>query len=282
MLPILFHVGPFAVGTHDFFVLLGCLAATAVYFYEARRRGMLGEQTTLIAIGALFYGAVAARLSTAWQYIAFAPQPTLLGLLEQGGKSILGGLAGAYVGAVVTKRLVGYRERTGDLFAPAVALGMAIGRWGCFLTEQIGTPTRLPWGIVAPRAVAEHIPNCPYCASGVRMHPSFVYEIIFHAIMFGWLWWLRPRVYVKGELLKIYLLSYALFRFAVEFVRGNLVVWAGLTRSQLFLIPSTLLLLCYFGYQWHQGVYRVPALALPGPVKDVPGSKSTRARVWRS
>ncbi len=65
---------------------------------------------------------------------------------------------------------------------------------------------------------------------------------------------------VKGELLKIYLLAYALFRFAVEFVRGNLEVWAGLSRSQLFLIPTTLLLLAYFWRQWRRDIYRIPSL----------------------
>ena len=136
---------------------------------------------------------------------------------------------------------------------------MAIGRWGCLLTEQIGTPTTLPWGISVDRQVAAHIPNCPYCASGVKLHPSFLYEIIFHALMFACLWWLRPRVSRKGELLKIYLLTYALFRFAVEFVRGNEVVWEGLTRSQLFLIPSTMLLLAYFGRRWVRDAHTAPA-----------------------
>jgi phosphatidylglycerol---prolipoprotein diacylglyceryl transferase len=260
MIPVLFHVRGYPVGTHDFFVLVGVAVATVFYFYEARRRRMLHEQTIFVAVGALACGALAARLSTAWQYVVLASEPSLLGMLEQGGKSILGGLAGAYVGAIMAKRLVGYREPTGDLFAPAVALGMAIGRWGCFLTEQIGTPTSLPWGIAVSRQVADHIPNCPYCTSGVKMHPSFLYEIIFHTAMFGLLWWLRPRVAVKGELLKIYLLSYALFRFAVEFVRGNLIVWAGLSRSQLFLIPTTLLLILYFIRQWRRGIYQVPGL----------------------
>jgi phosphatidylglycerol---prolipoprotein diacylglyceryl transferase len=260
MLPTLFHIGAYPASTHDVFVLLGTAAATIVFFYEARRRRMLSEQMLWIALGALLGGALLARLSTAWEYIAFAPEPSLLGVLERGGKSILGGLAGAYFGAILTKRLVGYHEPTGDLFAPAIALGMAIGRWGCFLTEQIGTPTTLPWGVSVSRQVAEHIPNCPYCASGVKMHPSFLYEIIFHALLFGWLWWLRPRVFVKGELFKIYLLCYALFRFAVEFVRGNQAVWHGLSRSQLFLIPSTILLLAYFWRQYRRGVYRIPNL----------------------
>jgi prolipoprotein diacylglyceryltransferase len=65
--------------------------------------------------------------------------------------------------------------------------------------------------------------------------------------MFAWLlaYW-RPRITVEGDLFKIYLLAYAIFRFFVEFVRGNPVLWNGLTGSQLFLIPSTLILVAYF------------------------------------
>ena len=118
------------------------------------------------------------------------------------------------------------------MFAPAIALGMAIGRWGCFLTELPGTPTTLPW------AVSSY--------DGVPRHPSFLYEIAFQFGAFALLWWARPRVHIRGDLFKIYLLLYALFRFAVEFVRGNDVVWSGLTRSQLFLVPATLALCGYF------------------------------------
>lgn len=261
MLPYLFQIGSWRVPTHSFFVLLGVAVATAIFLYEARRRQMLEERLFGIIAGTLFCGAVGAKLSTLGIYVSLADEPSLLGMLVNGGKSILGGLAGAYVGALLFKWVLGYRERTGDLFAPAVALGMAVGRFGCLLTEQIGTPTNLPWGITLSASLAARIPNCPLCAPGMRLHPSFAYEIIFHAVMFGLIWWwLRPRIVVKGELLKIYLLAYALFRFAVEFVRGNEVVWQGLTRSQLFLIPSTLLLVWYFVRQQRRGIYRLPTL----------------------
>jgi phosphatidylglycerol:prolipoprotein diacylglycerol transferase len=234
--PVLFHLWSYAVPTHDFFVLLGVLAGLLVFLPEARRRNMLDERILWIVVGALLCGAVAARLSALWRYVVVAPEPTLRGFLVGGGRSILGGLAGAYAGVLLTKRLVGYRAPTGDLFAPAVALAMAVGRWGCFFTELPGTPTRLPWAVTF--------------YDGVARHPSFIYEIIFQSGLFGVLWWARPRVPVKGELFKIYLLAYALFRFAVEFVRGNDVVWGGLTRPQLFLIPATAALAVYFAERW--------------------------------
>ena len=96
------------------------------------------------------------------------------------------------------------------------------------------------------------------------MHPSFVYEILFHASMFALLWWgLRPRGHLEGELFKIYLASYAIFRFLIEFVRGNDVVWGGMTGSQLFLIPSILLLLAYFCQRVARGTYSSRTLRVP-------------------
>lgn len=261
MRPVLFHVGAIPIWSHDFFVGLGLAVAAVVFLAEARRQQMLDEELLWVLAGTLLAGALAAKLSTAWRYVAASGDASFVGVMARGGRSILGGLAGAYAGAVLTKRVIGYRRRTGDLFAPAVALGMAVGRWGCFLSEQVGTPTSLPWGIRVSADVAARIPNCPACAAGVPMHPSFLYEIVFHAAMFGVLWWwLRPRPHPDGELFKVYLLAYAIFRFLVEFVRGNEVVWSGLTRSQLFLIPSTIALLLYFVRRWSAVV---PDAALP-------------------
>ncbi len=246
MVPILFRAGPLAVSTHEFFIGIGVAVAAVVFVSEARRRDELDDRMLWILVGTLIGGAVFAKLSTAWRYIQADPDPSLVGLWLHGGRSILGGLAGAYLGAELTKRAVGYRLSTGDLFAPAVAAGMAIGRIGCFLTEQVGTATTLPWGISVGSTVASRIPMCPGCEAGTAMHPSFLYEIAFHAAMFVMLWRRRDRWEVRGDSFKVYLLGYGLFRFALEFVRGNPVVWAGLSASQLFLLATVPLLAGYF------------------------------------
>ncbi len=259
MLPNLLRIGPLSIASHDFFVLLGVMVALSSFLVDARRRGVLDERLGWIAIGSILTGAVAAKLSTLWAYLDAAPESTLLSALVFSGKSILGGLAGAYVGAIVTKRLVGYRDSTGDLFAPAVALGLAVGRIGCLLSEQVGTPTSLPWGIAVDAETAARMPMCGACGPGIPMHPSFLYEIIFHALMFPVLRRLAAVVPVRGDVFKMYLLSYGVFRFAVEFVRGNPTVAFGLSYSQLFLIPATLLLVVYFGRQVFTRAYAVPS-----------------------
>ncbi|MFN8421886.1 MAG: prolipoprotein diacylglyceryl transferase family protein [Anaerolineae bacterium] len=264
MLPYLFTIGPFRVPTHGFFVALGTAVATVVFVREALRRREMNEQLFGVVCGALLCGAAGAKLSTLGLYVARTGDASWQGILVNGGKSILGGLAGAYAGALLFKWAVGYPRRTGDLFAPAIALGMAVGRVGCLLTEQLGTPTTLPWGIVLSGTLAARTPRCPTCLPGDRLHPSFVYEILFHLAMFALIWFrLRGVPPLRHELLKVYLLAYAVFRFGVEFVRGNEVVWRGLTRSQIFLIPTTLLLVAYFVRRWRGGAFRPAAAVAP-------------------
>lgn len=237
MFPVLFRLGPFAVGTHDFFVVLGVAAAVGVLWLRAKDKSDQPPLAALVA-GGLFSGAVFAKLGTGWQYVVAADEPSLAGLWLHGGQSVLGGLAGAYLGVLVTKRLIGHRGSTGDWFAPAVAAGLAVGRVGCFLTEQVGTPTTLPWGISVPPDVAATMPYCPSCAAGVPMHPSFLYEITFHLIAFLVLLRFTGRFGRPGDSFKAYLLAYAVFRFGIEYVRDNPEMALGMSGSQLFLVVT--------------------------------------------
>ena len=244
-------VGP--VPTHDLFVLLGIVTAACVFTVEARRRGQTDERVAYVVLGALLGGAVFMRLGTWLQHVDLRQNAGLVEQWIQGNRSILGGLVGAWLGAHVAKRLVGYRTRTGDLFAPAVALGMAVGRVGCLLTEEPGTATGGGWGVTLDAAAAARTGS----AAGVPLHPSFVYEIAFHLVAFAALWcWLRRRPLPPGESFVWYVAAYGVFRFLVEYVRANDVAWAGMTRPQLFLLVTVPIVLARILLRARQGRYR--------------------------
>jgi phosphatidylglycerol---prolipoprotein diacylglyceryl transferase len=262
VIPTLGHIGPLPISTHDVFVGLGVLAAALIFLAEARRRGVTDDRIWVVVAGALVGGALLERLGTWLQHIDLRQNANLAEQWLYGNRSILSGLVGAYVGALVAKRLSGYRASTGDLFAPAVAIGMAIGRVGCLLTELPGTPTNLPWAITLTPEQAATIPRA---VAGVPLHPSFAYEILFHLAAFAALWWLRGRINEAGELFKIYLVGYAGFRFLVEFVRGNEVAFAGLTRPQLFLVACAPLLAWHVVRQTRRGVYSGRPRAIQRP-----------------
>ena len=239
---------------HDVFVGLGVAVAAVVFLLEARRRGVSGDDRVWVVVaGALIGGAVMMRLGTWLQHVDLRANASLSEQWLYGNRSILGGLVGAYLGAHVAKRLIGYRERTGDLFAPAVASGMAVGRIGCLLTELPGTPNQAGWGITLSAEQASRVQG----PAGVALHPSFVYEIVFHLVAFAVLWgWLRHQSIAPGETLTLYLAAYGTFRFLVEFVRGNEVVVAEMTRPQLFLLATVPVLLARVVYQYRHGAYQ--------------------------
>jgi prolipoprotein diacylglyceryltransferase len=141
---------------HALFILLGTVVAVIVFISGARRHRAFSPELLVILVGALCGGSIGAKLAVAWRYVDTAAAPTILGFFLRSGQSVLGGLAGAYLGAVLAKRVIGYRAGTGDLFAPAVALGIGIGRIGCLLTEPPGVPTGGSWGVVIDAARAAH------------------------------------------------------------------------------------------------------------------------------
>ncbi|MDP9350417.1 MAG: prolipoprotein diacylglyceryl transferase [Chloroflexota bacterium] len=260
MYPILYAYGPITIYTHDFFTALGLVAGLLLYYHELRRRSMLSFPIFVISVMAIFGGGLGARLITAWEHLPYYSNQAgapLSYLISHSGKSIIGGIAGGYLAIVLSKRAFGYTRSTGDCYAAAIPLAMVIGRIGCFLSElPLGTPTTLPWGVSVPSAAAEHFAVCPGCQG--RMHPSMVYEILFHLSALLLILRYRHRIIVQGDLLKLYLLAAALFRFLVEFLRANPdQVW-GLSGPQLVLIPFTLLLIYHFARRLRSGAYRMP------------------------
>ena len=230
----LLGIGP-PLETHGVFVALGLAIGGVVFWIEARRTGTNDRRIPWLVLGALVGAGVFARLGTWAQHLDPSQNLSFAEQLAVGNASILSALVGAWAGVHVAKRITGYRRRTGDLFAPAVAAAMVVGRLGCFFTERPGTPTGTDWGIVLNADAAAYTRS----VAGVPLHPSFLYESLFHLAAFLLLWlWVRRLGIRPGESLTLYIAAYAVFRFLVEFVRGNDVAWAGLTRPQLFLLVT--------------------------------------------
>ncbi len=137
------------------------------------------------------------------------------------GKTILCGLVGGYFGVELAKWTYGIRVKTGDSFAVPVAVSVGIGRVACFVGGCCyGTPTALPWGVVFP------------VIDGLPRHPTQLYEAVFHLFSAAVLFFLQRRSLFRGQLIKLYILSYLVYRFATEFIRPETRLWQGLTGYQ--------------------------------------------------
>ena len=261
MHPVLIQVGPMTVMTHDAFTILALAVGLVIYYRELSVRRWLDGTIVWISLGAVLGGAIGARVITSWEhlevYAAFADRP-FTEVIEHSGKSILGALAGGYLAITILKRAFGYTRSTGDAYLLAIPVATVIGRVGCFLSElPLGTPTSLPWGISVSPAAAAAFARCPGC--DVPMHPSMLYEIGFNLVAIAVILRFRDRVAVPGDGVRLYLLAAGIFRFLVEFVRGNEPQALGLSGPQWVLIPLVGLLVLHFVRQLRRGAYRVPA-----------------------
>jgi phosphatidylglycerol:prolipoprotein diacylglycerol transferase len=153
------------------------------------------------------------------------------------GKTIMFGIVGGYFGVELAKWILEIRAKTGDSFAVPVAISVAIGRVACFQAGCCyGRPTNLPWGVVFATAVDN--PTVP-------RHPTQLYETAFHALAAAGLWWLQRHSLLRGQLIKLCLITYLLYRFGSEWLRPEPRVW-GLTGYQW----AALLLLPFFVWLW--------------------------------
>jgi phosphatidylglycerol---prolipoprotein diacylglyceryl transferase len=268
MHPILVELGTWRILTHDAFSVLAVAVGFAIYYRELRRRDWLDRRIVAVSIAAVVGALIGARVITAWEHLEYYSAldgVPLTVAIEQSGKSLIGALAGGYLGIALAKRATGYSRSTGDAYLLAIPVATAIGRVGCFLSElPLGTPTDLPWGMAVSPEAAAAFARCPGC--DLPMHPSMLYEIVFSVVAALLIVRYRDRVPVPGDGLRLYLLAAGVFRFLVEFVRANEPQALGLTGPQWVLIPLVGLLVLHFVRQWRRGAYRVPAAPIPLPL----------------
>jgi prolipoprotein diacylglyceryl transferase len=203
-----------------------------VYYREASRQRSVSENTFYILMAGLIGGALGAKLPILvlyWREIVSEGGWNLV----VSGRSIVGGLAGGTLSVLLLKRRLHLNERKGNLFAPAIALGMVIGRIGCFLRGCCyGTPTALPWGV--------------NFGDGVPRHPTQIYEAVFMLGMFGFLTALKRKGPRPGALFRILMIGYFSFRFVIEFIRVEGGPFWGLTFFQWI----SLVVLAWYVKDW--------------------------------
>lgn len=138
------------------------------------------------------------------------------------GKTVVGGFTGGLIAVELVKWRIGVREATGDLFAVPLALGIAIGRIGCFLSglddHTYGIATTLPWGVDF--------------GDGISRHPTQLYESLFASALAVVLSAFARRPHRQGDVFKLFLGSYMAFRVVVDMVKPGVPLALGLTAIQ--------------------------------------------------
>lgn len=143
------------------------------------------------------------------------------------GKSILGALAGGILAVEVFKSARKIRGSTGIYFVPSLAIGIFIGRWGCFFTGlsdyTYGIPTTLAWGYDF--------------GDGLHRHPVQLYEgFTMLVFLISWVSGSKRYSFCLKNGFYIFVLVYGVQRFAWEFLKPYPVLWVGLNFFHFFCI----------------------------------------------
>jgi phosphatidylglycerol:prolipoprotein diacylglycerol transferase len=208
------------------------------------------RQRVALGLAAFIGGALGAKLPFV---LAEAQSFFNWEVIFRDGKTVVAGLAGAYLAVEVVKKLLDIRVKTGDTFALPLAVALAVGRWGCFFNGCCyGTPTDLPWAV----------PFLHKDGQVLRSHPTQIYESLFHLTMAFVLLQVMRLGVLKRQRLKLYLIAYGVFRFLTEFIRPEEKWLLGLTAYQW----GALALIIGLSLQWRlDSSFRAEATASAEP-----------------
>ena len=222
MFPVLFRLGGHEVTSFGAMVALAGILGLWTLRREVLARALPATSSDL-GLWGLAGGLVGAKLLYVAEHAGQAALVTLL--FDRGGLSWFGGFTGGLAAGLAAAR----RSRLPWLpllaaAAPALSIGQAVGRIGCFLVgDDYGRPTSLPWGVAFPQGLPPTLE---------RVHPTQIYEALVLAGLAALLVHWRRRGVDDRRLLAAYLGLAGASRFAIEVLRVNTRVALDLTVAQ--------------------------------------------------
>jgi phosphatidylglycerol:prolipoprotein diacylglycerol transferase len=228
MWPTLVRIGNFEITTFGLMMFLAFIIGGWLMAKQFRRYGLDEELASSMVVAGALGGIIGAKI-----YYAILFRDWHL-LFDRAGLVWYGGLIGGFLACswLIWRHKVDYLVAA-DATAPALAIGYAIGRIGCFLVgDDYGRPTNAWFGVAFPKGspptTAAELRNFgvavdPSIPSGqvLRVHPTQLYESAAAFAMFAILMWLNRRTHPKGRVWGVFLILLGIERFLVEIVRAK-------------------------------------------------------------
>jgi len=240
---ILFTIPALGFSLHGFslMMMLACFGALGITFWRARREGIDSEAVSGLAVWLISGGFIGARVMFVVQHPESVHHVGDVFKIWQGGIVFYGCIMGGLIGSVI------YWMRhpfpflaMADAVAPALAVGTALGRVGCFLNGCcFGARTDLPLAVCFPAGSppwVRHVDQgllSPSSAWSLAVHPTQLYAALDGLVLLGLLTWFYPGRRRDGEVMALLMVAYPILRFVNESLRADEpAVVAGLTAAQ--------------------------------------------------
>ena len=279
MHPILFEIPALGFRVHGYglMMFLGCASALAIAVWRARREGLNADAVYELATWLFLGGVVGARALFVASRPDLIQSPLDLFRSWEGGNVFYGCIIGGLTGTLIYWRRRPFPFlRMADAVAPALAVGVFFGRFGCHLNGCChGAITRLPWGIRFPagsHAWTAHVDQgllAPAAPWSLPVHPTQLYASFAGlALLIGLLAYI-PFRRRTGEVMALLMIAYPITRWPVEILRGDDPgIVAGITISQLINVGLLTFGLIVWSRLGHEPASTL-APALPEPLKTV-------------
>ena len=208
---ILSHaIGPFTVYTYGVLLAAAYLVGLQLAIHRSKKAGLDTARVLDLGVYIVIAALVGAKLLLlAVNYSYFRSNPGEILVLARSGGVFYGGLIVAVSVALWYIRRVGLPLwTTCDAFAPGIALGHVVGRFGCFFAGCCyGNPTSRPWGVTFTDPFAAANVGTPL---GIPLHPTQLYEAGAELLILGVLLLTerKGRPYA-GRTFWLYMLLYA-------------------------------------------------------------------------
>jgi phosphatidylglycerol:prolipoprotein diacylglycerol transferase len=244
------YLGPITVYTYGVLLAAAYLLGLQLAIVRARKRELDATRVMDLGIYIIISALVGAKLLLlVTDFQTFRSNPAELLTLARSGGVFYGGLILAVAVALVYIRRVGLPLwTTCDVFAPGIALGHVVGRFGCFFAGCCwGKPTTLPWGITFTDPFAAANVGTPL---NVSLHPTQLYEAGAELlILILLLATERSGRRFAGRTFWLYMLLYAVTRFIIEFYRddprGSVGPFSTSQFISVLLAPLAIVMLVY-------------------------------------
>src|SRR5215510_5855356 len=250
MYPRLLELGPITVYTYGVLLAAAYLFGLQLARVRAKERGLDANRVLDLGIYIIISALVGAKLLLLiTDFKSFTADPKELLTLARSGGVFYGGLILAVIVALWYIRRAGLPLwTTCDVFAPGIALGHVVGRFGClFAGCCYGKPTTRPWGITFTDPFAAANVGTPL---NVPLLPTQLYEAGAELLILILLLTTerKGRSY-PGRTFWLYMLLYAVSRFIIEFFRGDERGAVGMFSTSQFisilLVPLAVVMLVY-------------------------------------
>jgi phosphatidylglycerol:prolipoprotein diacylglycerol transferase len=180
-------------------------------FFDLKKETMIDLSPYLIICGIIGARVYYCLLNCDF-YLRF---PTEILAIRHGGISIHGAILGGLIGLIIFAKIKKLPLlKLCDTSAVGLIIAQAVGRWGNFFnSEAFGYPTNLPWKLyIAPQYRPVPFEDYEY------FHPTFLYESVLDALIFGILLVILNKKWNKkeGNITLIYLILYSVIRIFVE------------------------------------------------------------------